>query len=288
KFALLALDKFYRRDGSVDTSNTMAYVPNRLVYEISKHFPHHFFPCVSIHPYRKNAISQLEKWAELGVKQIKWIPNIMGMDPLDKKCKEFYQKMIEYDMVLLTHTGKEEAITLYGYQHLGNPLLYRRALDMGVKIIMAHCAGLGKNLDLESKSLKRIKNYMLFLRLMEEKQYRANLFGDISGLTQFNRSGEALRAMLKRTDIHSRLINGSDYPLPAINSLIWTNALVKKGYLDKEDRKPLNEIYKYNPLLFDFVLKRNLHHPTKGTKFDISIFKTNRVIEHVSAKVNYE
>ncbi|HET6244863.1 MAG: amidohydrolase family protein [Bacteroidetes bacterium] len=288
KFALLALDKFYRRDGSVNTSNTMAYVPNRLVYEISKQFPNHFFPCASIHPYRKNAINQLEKWAELGVKQIKWLPNSMGMDPSDKKCTEFYRKMVELDLVLLTHTGKEEAIPVWGFQHLGNPLLYRRPLDMGVKIIMAHCAGLGRNSDLDRKPSIREKNYKLFLRLMAEEQYKGNLFGDISAMTQINRLGAPLRAILKRTKIHHRLINGSDYPLPAVNSLIWTRALVKMGYLDKEDRKPLNEIYKYNPLLFDFVLKRNIHHPTTGDKFDTAVFRTNYLIEHVSAKVHYE
>ena len=287
KIALLAWDKFFRKDGSIDTSNTLAYVPNKLVYEISKQFPEHFFPCVSIHPYRKNAISKLEKWAELGVKQIKWVPNAMGMDPSDKKCDEFYRKMIEFDMVLLAHTGKEDALPLIGYQHLGNPLLYRRALDMGTKIIMAHCAGLGENLDLDRKKEVKVKNYKLFLRLMSEEQYRGHLFGDIAGITQINRSGKPLRAILKRTEIHSRLINGSDYPLPAINSLIWTKSLVKMGYISKKDRKHINEIYKYNPLLFDFVLKRNLRHPKSGDKFDESIFKTNHLIEHVSAKVHY-
>lgn len=288
KFALLAWDKFYRRDGSVDTSNTMAYVPNRFVYEISRQFPDHFFPCASIHPYRKNAISKLEKWAKLGVKQIKWVPNSMGIDPSDKKCEEFYKKMIEFDMVLLSHVGKEEALPVIGYQHLGNPLLYRRALDMGLKIIMAHCASLGRNLDFERNNPKKVKSYKLFLKLMDEEQYKENLFGDISAITQINRSGAPLRAILKRTRIHKRLINGSDYPLPAINSLIWIQALIKKGYLQKADKKPLHEIYKYNPLLFDFVLKRNLHHPIMGTKFSTSIFCHNPLIEHVSAKVNYE
>ena len=122
---------------------------------------------------------------------------------------------------------------------------------------------------------------------MAEEQYRGHLFGDIAGITQINRSGKPLRAILKRTEIHSRLVNGSDYPLPAINSLIWTKSLVKMGYISKKDRKHINEIYKYNPLLFDFVLKRNLRHPKSGNQLDIAIFKTNHLIEHVSAKAHY-
>jgi len=58
--------------------------------------------------------------------------------------------------------------------------------------------------------------------------------------------------LLKRQDLHSRLVNGSDYPLPAINSLIWTRSLVRSGFITAEERQSLNEIYDYNPLLFDF------------------------------------
>lgn len=279
KVALLAWDKFYNRNGMIDTSKTMAYVPNELVYEIYQKFPDHFIPCVSIHPYRKDALNELAKWAELGVRQVKWAPNSMGMDPSDKKCMPFYSVMREYDMVLLTHTGKEEAIPISGYQHLGNPLLYRRALDLGLKVVMAHCASLGKSIDIEAKKPVKEKNYKLFLRLMKEKQYEDNLFGDISGITQINRCGEPLSALLKARKIHHRLINGSDYPLPAINSLIWTKTLQNLGYINKQERKVLNEIYKYNPLMFDFVLKRNVKHPKTKEKFRKLLFTKHEALE---------
>jgi len=46
-------------------------------------------------------------------------------------------------------------------------------------------------------------------------------------MTQFNRIGKPLTTILAREDLHERLINGSDYPLPAINFLIRTRSLVK-------------------------------------------------------------
>jgi uncharacterized protein len=184
-------------------------------------------------------------------------------------------------MTLLTHCGKEEALPIKGYQHLGNPLLFRKPLDMGVKIVMAHCASLGSNVDLDNPKKGREKNFKLFLRLMDEKQFSSNLFADISGLTQLNRCGKPLKTMLKRIDLHSRLLNGSDYPLPAINSLIWTRALEQLGYITKNDRKICNEIYKYNPLLFDFVLKRCLKHPTTGSKFSEEVFCRHHLMEPV-------
>jgi hypothetical protein len=70
-------------------------------------------------------------------------------------------------------------------------------------------------------------------------------------------------------------VNGSDYPLPAINSLIRTGAMVKQGYITAEERAHLNEIYDYNPLQFDFVLKRAIRIPGTDQRFPASIFMSN-------------
>ena len=64
-----------------------------------------------------------------------------------------------------------------------------------------------------------VDNFDLFLRLMDEKRYEGLVFGELSAMTQFNRSGN-LRMMLAREDLHERVVNGSDYPLPAVNLLI--------------------------------------------------------------------
>jgi hypothetical protein len=37
-----------------------------------------FLPCVSVHPYRKDALEELEKYAAQGVHLVKWLPNSMG------------------------------------------------------------------------------------------------------------------------------------------------------------------------------------------------------------------
>jgi mannonate dehydratase len=58
--------------------------------------------------------------------------------------------MQEYGMVLLGHAGNESAINVKKFNQLGNPLLYRAALDAGLKVLMAHCAGLGMGKDLDA------------------------------------------------------------------------------------------------------------------------------------------
>jgi uncharacterized protein len=107
--------------------------------------------------------------------------------------------------------------------------------------------------------------------MLEDPRYEGLLFADISGLTHFNRMHN-LDAVLARTSIHSRLINGSDYPLPAVNIVIQTRALVFSGHITPEERQALNEIYNFNPMLFDFVLKRILRHSQTGQQFPASVF----------------
>jgi len=150
----------------------------------------------------------------------------------------------------------------------------RRALDHGVKVIVAHCAGLGTNEDLDSKDRRVVDNFDLFLRLMDEKRYEGLVFGELSAMTQFNRSGK-LRTLLAREDLHERIVNGSDYPLPAVNVLIRTRPLVKQGYINADEANSLKEIYDYNPLLFDFVLKRTLRLPGSSRRFPETVFMTN-------------
>jgi predicted TIM-barrel fold metal-dependent hydrolase len=203
---------------------------------------------------------------------VKWLPNAMGMNPADELCDPFYQKMKELGLVLLSHGGEEKAVEAEEDQKLGNPLLLRRALDHGVKVIVAHCAGLGLNEDLDDPKRKLTDNFDLFLRLMKEKRYEGLVFADISAMTQFNRCLRPLATILSREDLHERLVNGSDYPLPAVNVLIRTGTLAKHGYITRAERAGLNEIYDYNPLLFDFVLKRTIRLPGTERRLPASLF----------------
>lgn len=278
KHRLLAFDKNYRPDGSANLEKTEFYVSNEYVFELAEQHPDFFVPNISVNPYRSDALEELGKWAGRGARVVKWLPNAMGIDPSDPRCDPFYQKMKQYDLILLSHGGEEKAVDAKEDQRLGNPLLLRRALDHGVKVIVAHCAGLGENRDLDTQDQQSVPNFDLFMRLMDEKRYEGLVFGEISAMTQFNRIGRPLTTILQREDLHERLLNGSDYPLPAINVLLRTRPLVKGGYITADERESLNEIYDYNPLLFDFVLKRTLKLPGTTKRLPASVFMTNNAL----------
>lgn len=271
---ILAFDRAHRPDGSVDDDATEFYVPNDYVLQLAKLNPDVFLPCGSVHPYRKDAVAELERIAAEGMRCIKWLPSAMRIDPASAQCDPFYAKLAELKLPLLTHGGEEQAVEAGDAQGLSNPLRLRRALDAGVNVIVCHCASSGEDEDLDAPGKPRKPSFDLFLRLMEDPRYVGQMWGDVSALAQVNRA-PLLGRLLARTDLHTRLINGSDYPLPAINVLVRTGKLVELGYIDETQRQLLNEIDRHNPLLFDFVLKRTVRGPG-GAQFAPSVFMPPR------------
>lgn len=273
KVHILALDHYYNPDGTVDKQKIDFYVPNDLVVKLAKQYPDVFIPVISVHPARPDALAELEKWAKQGVRFVKWLPNAQGIDPSDPRHDGFYEVMRKQNMVLLTHTGRERSVASID-QAFGNPLLLRRPLDHGVKVIMAHCASSGRSEDLDHPGVDA-DSFDLFLRMMGTERYRGLLFADISATTQVNRTPRPILELIRRPELHDRLVNGSDYPLPGVNCVIWTRKLARLGMITGKERRCLNEIYNCNPLLFDYVLKRTLRDPATGKQLPARVFVNN-------------
>ena len=272
----LALDRFYKENGDPDLDNYEIYVPNEYVVRLGQRYPDKIIPVISVHPYRLDAVDELEKWASQGVRVVKWLPNAMGMDPSSPLCDPFYAALKRLDMVLLSHAGTELALDSQGRQHLGNPLRLRRALDAEVKVIVCHCGTSGTSEDLDDPLLPETDNFALFMRLFDNPVYEGLLFADISGMTLVNQVGNSLKEILARKDLHPRLLYGSDYPLPAVDILNQNYALGLMGYIDEEIVSELDEIQEVNPLLYSFVLMRSLKHPESGAQISEDLFR-NRI-----------
>jgi predicted TIM-barrel fold metal-dependent hydrolase len=272
KVHLLAMDKNHHADGTPNLTHTEFHVPNAHVFEAAARHPELFVPVMSIHPARKDALQELEACAAKGARLLKWLPNAQNIDPADPRYDAFYRRMQELGVALLTHAGEERAVDVKNAQALGNPLKLRRPLDLGVTVIVAHCASLGTNPDLDHPG-RTAPNFELFLRLLDEPKYAGRLYGDLSAITQINRLPAPLQRLLARPDLDGRLLNGSDYPLPGVDLIIWTRRLVQLGMITGPERKALNEIWKRNPLLFDFVLKRTLRDAETGRRFSATVFQ---------------
>ena len=92
------------------------------------------------------------------------------MDPAAELCDPFYERMAALGLPLLVHCGSEHAVGGARTQELGNPLRLRRALEAGVRVIVAHCASTGDDEDLDAPPGRRTRlpSFELFLRLMAD------------------------------------------------------------------------------------------------------------------------
>jgi predicted TIM-barrel fold metal-dependent hydrolase len=277
---LLAFDYHVNQAGEELPALSAFHTSNERVLSLAK-LHSGVVACASVHPYRKDALERLEQVAAGGALAIKWLPNAMGIDPADARCDAFYKRMAELNLVLQSHTGIEKAVHAEAHQKFGNPLRLRRALDAGVRVVAAHSASKGKNEDLDGRRIRPARSFKLFMRMMGESQYVGRFFGDLSAVTLSNRDPRVLRELLLKDELHGRLVNGSDYPLPAIDPMISTRLLVWQGLLAEQDRPALGEIYSANPLLFDFVLKRRLRYIRNKVvhRFQPALFETARLFE---------
>ena len=276
KLMLYAFERAYDEAGKVDLERTPFHVPDSYAREVARAHPAYFEWVASIHPYRPDCVEQLERAKREGARGVKWLPSAMGIDPASSKCDAFYQALAKTNLPLISHAGEERAVLGREAHDFGNPLRLRRALDAGVRVVVAHCASLGQDRDLDKGGVV-VESFSLFERLMAQPQYEKNLYADISAMTQVNRAGPHLVRVLERGEWHARLLNGSDYPLPGVMPIFSVDYLVSLKLIPESAAPILREIRLHNPLLFDFVLKRHLRHQGKG--FAARIFETRKFFE---------
>lgn len=277
KLLLLALDAWHDEHGVAVPARTHLYIGNDYCAAAAGSAPERFEWAASVHPYRIDALSELARVKLLGARALKWLPAAQGIDPASPRCDRFYEGLVRLGLPLISHAGDERAMP--GDDSLGNPLRLRRALEHGVRVIVAHCASMGESPDLDQGKSRMVDNFSLFERLMDQPSHDGRLFGDLSALTQAARAGEPLKRVLERAreggDWAGRVLNGSDYPLPGIMPLYSLSQLAESGYLDAAAIAPLTSIRRHHPLLFDFVLKRHLRIGGQGLAR--SVFETRRI-----------
>lgn len=278
KFGLIAFDYVYDEQGRRRPDQSAFYTPNAYARRIAAQHPDRFEWIASIHPYREDCVEALQTALASGARAVKWLPPAMAIDPMSPRCDRFYDAMAGADVALLSHAGTELAVHGGNREDFSNPLRLRRALERGVRVIIAHCASLGRGVDLDRGAAgPKRSNFELFVRMMSESAWEGRLFGDISSLIQVHRIGEPLRRLVLARGWQTRLLNGSDFPLPGIMPLSSLRQMVRLGFISQSEAPVLREIRRYHPLLFDFLAKRRLR--VDGQGFADSVFETRRVFD---------
>lgn len=272
KALLFAFDAAHDGRGRPAPAATAFVIPDAYAAGAARAAPDCFAWAASVHPYRGDAVEALDWAAAAGARAVKWLPAAMAIDPAAPRCDGFYEALARHGLPLITHAGRERALRGGDRQDFGNPLRLRRPLDRGVRVVVAHCASMGEDRDLDRGAHGPVRaSFALFARLMDEPRHAGRLFGDVSALPQAARAAW-LPQILAREDWHARLLNGSDYPLPGVLPLFSLRRLAGLGLLDAAAVPVLDGLRRANPLLFDFVLKRSLRW--RGRGFPPGVFET--------------
>ena len=213
---VLAFDAVYDRYGQLDRKNTHFYVSNdyaiRTVAGRRK-----FLFGASVHPYRKDAVAEIERCVRAGAVLLKWLPITQNFNPADERCFPVYEALAHYGLPLLSHTGGEQIMPQLD-KSVADPRLLVPALDRGVKVIAAHCGTRAHPLDAD---------YLpQFIRMAQEFEH---FYGDTSALNLPAR-WYGFRAVLEHPRVRQKLVHGSDWPIfpiapPRLTG--WTFALAK-------------------------------------------------------------
>ena len=196
---VLAFDAVYDGDGRLDLPNTHLYVTNDYVIELAKKHGQVLFGA-SVHPYRKDAVAEVERCARAGAKLMKWLPIVQNFNPADKRCDAFYEALAHFKLPLLCHTGGEKTLPNLDTS-VADPRLLLPALRRGVTVVMAHCG---------TRSAPSETDYLPeFVRLAKEHE---RCFGDTAALCLPTRS-YAFGPLLKDPVVREKLVHGSDWPV---------------------------------------------------------------------------
>jgi uncharacterized protein len=236
---ILAHDDAYRENGQRMADRGSLYVPNDYVLGLARAH-REFLPAVSIHPSRRDAREELERCLAAGAVMLKCLPNCQGIDWNDRRHTGFLERMAEAGLLLLVHTGSEHSLPVLAPE-LADPRVLTRPLEIGVTCIAAHCGTGTPLID---------RDY--FDGFVEMTRRFPRLYGDNSALAgaTFRLRPDALRR-LREPELQSRILHGSDLPVPVTAMALWARGLVSWRTWRRSARVA-------NPLERDAELKRAL------------------------------
>ncbi|MBA4147030.1 MAG: amidohydrolase family protein [Verrucomicrobia bacterium] len=236
---ILAMERVYDSQGKCLEDHGTSYVPNDYVLALARKHPE-FLPAVSIHPARPDALEELERCIAEGAVMMKCLPSVQNIDCRDRRYTKFWERMAEAGLPLLSHTGTEFTLEVIRPE-FADPAILSWPLECGVTVIAAHCATRCGLFDRQ-----------FFHAFSEMTRRYPRLYGDVSAFNTPMR-GSVVPACLEEP-LLSRLVHGSDYPVPVFGHWAWMRDLIDWEVFRKWERQS-------NVLERDYQIKRAMGFP---------------------------
>jgi predicted TIM-barrel fold metal-dependent hydrolase len=200
---VFAHDRIYGEDGRVREKLMQIYTPNDYVLRLAKERPGRILAAASVHPYRPDALEELDRVIAAGAVAVKWLPNSQGIDPGDARLDRFYGRLADAKIPLICHTGGEHTVRVIEKRFSGlQPL--ERPLSIGALVVAAHSGTRSGLFDEDS-----------FDEFVAMTRRWPKLYGDLSAWSAPNRVRHYKR-LLQSGINWDQVLHGSDYPVPAM------------------------------------------------------------------------
>jgi predicted TIM-barrel fold metal-dependent hydrolase len=214
KACLFGVDsRLDRRGRETDRDRTVCAMTED-VLAVAEKYPQQFIPFLSVNPRRPEALERIDEYVEKGCRGAKFLQNYWAIDLNDEQFVPYYEKIRAHRIPLIIHIGSEFSIDSDArYERVD---MLDLPLACGVTVIASHM-GLGRvNYKLRLwRNLSRNPRYFDkdYLLLLEKLQHHENLYADISAILSPLKA-RALRHLSKQTEVHPKILFGTDYPVP--------------------------------------------------------------------------
>ncbi|RXJ91115.1 mannonate dehydratase [Arcobacter sp. CECT 8983] len=225
-----------------------------------KRYPKEVIPFFSVNPNRLDALDLLDEYFESGFKGAKFLQNYWDIDITDEKYIPYFEKIKKYNLPIIIHTGSEHAIEsnpMYEKVEVAN-----MAIEVGCKVVLAH---FGVNSIMEHRPTKILNNFSFdnkkfgddYFKTIEYLESHENVYADLSAMVMNFRSKIIKDLAKNQSQIHNKLLFGTDYPVPFSPMFSYhTLGLKKRRKLEKVEN-PLdrnieffNEYFKEDSLIY--------------------------------------
>ena len=216
---LLALDCVYK-NGRPAASETLISIPNDYIISLSRMNEKVLFGA-SVHPYREasDMLKETKRCIDEGAALFVWAPSGQHINPEDDRCIPFYVCLARQGIPLLFHAGAEFTMRTADCKTIryNDPRRLKKALDIGVRVIVAHCAtpARGNIMPFERNFFDEL---IEMLRMAGEKKWE--LYADMSSCCSPSKSWflEKMKIEIEEGRISpERFLYGSDFPMPVVD-----------------------------------------------------------------------
>lgn len=252
RLVLFGVDERVDDFGNTIHKDITVCASNDDLLKVYQEYPNEIIPFFSINPKRPDALELIDKYYALGFKGAKFLQNYWGVDTNEKRYEEYFKKLAKLDLPLIVHIGSESSV--HSFKECETLDMLNAPLKFGVKTIAAHMALSYSPWNLFKAFSKNPNNFNdEYHKLLKMLETHENLYADISALLTPVRA-KVLPHLSKQTQIHNKLLYGTDFPVPFTTLMNSFDLPIKKRF---ELSKIKNPFDRYASIILEYFKEDN-------------------------------